>query len=980
MLIAALVFGGTPLAAGQGASQAPNIAVNVTNPMDVLDAGLCAVILAPALPGPDVMTSLREAICVANNTPLAPPGVPHMINFMIPVGPPMMIGAMPGTPGPLPPIITPMIIFGPGIIIDGSAAGPGNGLTINNTNGVQVIGLVIQNFVGNGIEINGGSQHFIQNNHIGIDIGGLVPRPNGGDGIQITNSGGNQIGGPAISNVISCNGNNGIEILGLPSVGNRVLGNLIGTDAFGLSPCPNLMDGINISNAPGNIIGGVNPGEGNVISANVWGGIFIDGVTAASNIIHGNLIGTDINGTRDLGNTGGGIAINKAPSNTVGGPVSKARNVISGNNGYGIAITSNSATGNQVYNNLIGTNITGTFAISNTGSGIYIDAPMNLIGAASMGNLISGNGGDGVFIDFTEASGNQVLGNKIGTNLTGTAAIPNQLSGIQITDAPTNTIGGPGAQDGNIISGNLNAGVWIEGSSGLYGAYNNKLVGNRIGTDSSGTSDLGNTYWGVYLDQAANNTIGGSSAGEGNLISGNARYGVYVGGTKAHHNRVLGNLIGTNIGGTGSIPNDGAGIFVSGAPTNTIGGPGAQEGNLVSGNQGGGVYFYSEAYNNQLMGNIIGTDNSGTSALANGNSGVILQDSFHNTIGGSAAGEGNLISGNHDNGIEIITDVSGNAHGNRVLGNKIGTDFAGSAAIPNQESGIYIYDVPTNTIGGSGALEGNLISGNLLNGVDIYGSTVLNGGYGNTLLGNKIGTNSSGNSALGNGYSGVFLKDALHNTIGGSAAGAGNLISGNGRNGIEMVLVSNGDMHGNRVLGNKIGTNLNGNAAVPNQWSGISISDVPTNTIGGAGSLEGNLISGNLKHGIYFYGSVLTDGPHNNTLQGNKIGTSNSGNSALGNGYSGVYLENAARNTIGGSAAGAGNLISGNGKDGITLYGANARNNRVSGNKIGTNLNGSAALENGFSGISISSAPTNTIGGTTTGSGNLISGNDEHGV
>jgi hypothetical protein len=971
LLIAALACGGTPLAAGRGASQSPDIALIVNNPLDVLDAGPCNLILVPNLPGPDLMTSLREAICVANNTPLAPPGVPHLINFAIPAGLPIMIGAVPGTPGPLPPIITPMIILGPGIVIDGSAAGAGNGLTINNTMGTQIIGLVIQNFVGNGIEINGGGQHTIQNNQIGIDFGGLVPRPNGGDGIQITNSGGNQIGGPAISNVISCNGNNGIEILGLPSVGNKVQGNLIGTDAYGLSPCPNQMDGVDISNAPGNIIGGLNPGNGNVISANAGSGIFIDGVTAASNLIQGNLIGTDINGRRDLGNTGIGIVINKAASNTVGGPTSAARNVISGNNGIGLSITSNTATGNQVYNNLIGTNITGTFAISNTGSGMYIDAPMNLIGDASMGNLISGNGDDGIYIDFYDAYGNQVMGNKIGTDISGSFAIPNQGTGITANDVATTTIGGAATGKGNLISGNDESGVFIDNSSGY--AYNNTLQGNKIGTNITGTAAIPNQTSGIWIYDAPFNTIGGSVTGAGNLVSGNDSYGVYIAGDTAHHNLVLGNQIGTNLAGTGAIPNDSAGIFISGAPTNTIGGPGALEGNLVSGNQGGGVYLFSGAYNNRMLGNKIGTVSSGNSALENNNSGVIIQDSRLNTIGGSAAGQGNLISGNDQNGIEITTDVSGGAYGNRVLGNKIGTNLAGSAAVPNEESGISITDVPSNTIGGSGALEGNLISGNLGDGVYIYGSTVLYQAYNNKLLGNKIGTNSSGNSALGNGYSGVYLENAPSNTIGGSAAGEGNLISGNLGSGVEIHGTNARD---SKLLGNKIGTNLAGTSAIPNTYSGITLDTVSYTIIGGAAAGQGNLISGNSWHGI----SISGDDSIGNTVLGNKIGTNQSGSAALENGLHGIFLNYAPWNTIGGTTAGSGNLISGNHRDGVHIANSQARQNVLYGNLIGLSASGTFTIPNESSGIYIQDAISTTIGGIEAGQANTITGNLQAGV
>src|SRR5205085_760950 len=149
-----------------------------------------------------------------------------------------------------------------------------------------------------------------------------------------------------------------------------------------------------------------------------------------------------------------------------------------------------------------------------------------------------------------------------------------------------------------------------------------------------------------------------------------------------------------------------------------------------------------------------------------------------NVIGGTAAGAGNVISGNDNDGVEIGgADTSGNV----VLGNFIGTDYTGSAALGNAEDGVYLWGGTTgNVIGGTAAGARNVISGNEWNGVEISSAHT----SGNVVLGNFIGTDYTGSAALGNG-DGVALNDgSSSNTIGGTAAGAGNVISGNDSYGV----------------------------------------------------------------------------------------------------------------------------------------------------------------------------------------------------
>ena len=155
--------------------------------------------------------------------------------------------------------------------------------------------------------------------------------------------------------------------------------------------------------------------------------------------MQGNLIGTDASGERNLGNTGDGIVLSSAAGNTVGGTAFSARNVISGNGRYGVVIESNTSTGNLIEGNWIGTDKTGVSAIGNALDGVIIDlgASSNTVGGAAFGagNLISGNIENGVEITGAGTAGNLVQGNLIGTDVTATLPLGNAV-GVLISDAP----------------------------------------------------------------------------------------------------------------------------------------------------------------------------------------------------------------------------------------------------------------------------------------------------------------------------------------------------------------------------------------------------------------------------------------------------------------------------------------------------------------------------------------------------------------
>ncbi|MHC4537331.1 MAG: LamG-like jellyroll fold domain-containing protein, partial [Planctomycetota bacterium] len=348
---------------------------------------------------------------------------------------------------------------------------------------------------------------------------------------------------------------------------------------------------------------------------NRFGDVGIHIQEKGGNIIEGNYIGTDVTGTVDQGNIDDGIRIWDAPDNMVGGATAEARNIISGNNDMGVEIILSGATGNKVQGNYIGTDVTGTTDLGNSTHGVFINASGNTIGDSSSGtgNVISGNGGNGIIIHEIGATGNRILGNFIGTDVTGTVDLGNQTDGVQIRSAANNTIGGITAEARNVISGNNVRGISIQGDFDRGGrdAAGNLVQGNFIGTDVTGTTALGNTQDGVQIRGAANNTIGGATAGARNVISSNNTGGGWGGISIINHpnlhitgasgNLVQGNFIGTDVTGTGSLGNRSGGVIIEAAANNTL------TDNTISNNRYGIRLESSgdnQIYNNNFIDNI----------------------------------------------------------------------------------------------------------------------------------------------------------------------------------------------------------------------------------------------------------------------------------------------------------------------------------------------------------------------------------------
>ena len=280
---------------------------------------------------------------------------------------------------------------------------------------------------------------------------------------------------------------------------------------------------------------------------------------------------------------------------------------------------------------------------------------------------------------------------------------------------------------------NGNSGIRINGN-------NNKVEGCFIGTDATGSVDLGNIISGILFNAGTGNTIGGSTAAARNVISGNQAEGIDV-TSPAGSNTIQNNYIGTTASGTAAMGNGSDGIEIILSSSNQI------LNNLLSGNGGRGIHLNgTTSTSNVVKGNLIGTGAAGTTAIGNTLDGLMIgNNSSSNTVGGTTVAERNLISGNGGAGIQIHGFSGNGAVGNVVLGNFIGTNAAGTGAIGNTGPGILISLGTGNQIGTSAPGAANVIAFNGSDGINSsdvsrdsfrWNSIHSNAGLGIDLLGN----------------------------------------------------------------------------------------------------------------------------------------------------------------------------------------------------------------------------------------------------
>lgn len=362
-----------------------------------------------------------------------------------------------------------------------------------------------------------------------------------------------------------------------------------------------------------------------------------------------------------------------------------------------------------------------------------------------------------------------------------------------------------------------NPAIVFEGSA----AVNNRVYGCYIGLDATGTvanpDDVG-----MDIEYGSNNFIGGSTPAERNLIAGNKDNIQIYGG---NNNVVSGNWLGLNAAGAkvgGSL----RGLLVWSSTGTTVGGSHPGDGNVASGNDYDGISILGAgSTGNRVIGNLVGTDPTGATAVPNGISGVHVTRP-NNDIGGASPGERNVISGNGAAGIAILTS---DGYGIRVMGNLIGVAADGTTALPNGAvpSSVSGAPVPGGIVIDGGAHD-NIIGGlqsepgkrNVIAGNAVAGVRIRTGSARNTVIGNAIGSlDFAGSQPMANQGPGIFVEAAaVNNTIGGvdplggTFIPAGNRIAWNAGAGIAMTadashtnVVSRNAVHDNGSLGIDLG-------------------------------------------------------------------------------------------------------------------------------------------------------------------------------
>ncbi len=898
--------------------------------------------------GPD---SLRQAITDSNG---ATPG-PNEIDFNIPGAGLQTISLLSALPSINVPVTIdgttqPGYAGTPLIDLDGTGAGSSaNGLDLATGSGGSTIrALVINNFKSDGILITT-TGNAVQRSYIGTDAAGTAA--GSGSmlvGVMVTGSG-NTIGGTTAGagNLIS--GNNdisgstadlGVEIIGSTASGNTVVGNLIGTDVTGTGYLPNYTGVYIASGASANTIGGLTAtpgtGAGNVISGNTTNGVRISTTGISGNVVAGNLIGTDVTGSNALGNGNDDVQIRSSSNDTIGGITAGARNVISASGGFNLYILNNGA--ETIEGNYIGTDATGTFALdTDTLTGIEVlSSSDNLIGgtAPGAGNVISGNAYAGIVVgDYfgggqnpQVTDGNTIQGNLVGLNASGTAAIPNGSEGIYVGTSLDTQIGGLAPGAGNVIAGSQAISVppgvdYPAGSNGdgilVQGpAPGIAIEDNRIGTDLSGTNALPNQGSGVYV---ANTTATIS----GNQIAGNGYDGITVQGGGAP-NGLTGlwsadgttfdsqdDTDGTLLGGATYAPG------ISGQAFSFDGTSGAFEDSSILTPPDGRIQYpfgatmtawiNTTAANGTLLTDGGGIDTQSGMGLflqngklvAIGSKGTAGQFNFDLTSAGTVNdGQWHLVAVTWDgttsaggvtlyvDGAQVATGTALATLGNLITGNNGASSLLYFGGDPNLALPYYKGLMDEVGVYSSAVSAADMATMYSVRGVAESASAA-------TITGNLIGTSADGTAALANSNDGIDLVGSSFNLIGGTTPGAGNLISGNTLNGIELT---GAGATTNVVEGNLIGTDFTGMVAIAN-GTGVELdTGASGNTIGGLtatpGTGAGNVISGNTT-------GINDSGGGDDVFEGNLVGTNATGLAGLGNTHDGIDISTSG-DTIGG--------------------------------------------------------------------------------
>ncbi len=859
-----------------------------------------------------------------------------------------------------------------------------------------------------GIDISnsGSNNNVVAGNYIGVGSDGATPVGNGLYGVAIDGGQFNRIGvltnNPDEGNVIANTSGDGV-FLGDPGTDNNIIaGNIIGLAADGVTAAPNTGEGILIYAGPSyNRIGtydnaAANAAQRNIISGNTGSGIelYTTGTATVGNTIAGNYIGTDENGTSAVPNRQGGVFVRAGVTSTVIGTAggvtnSLARNVISGNNGFGVDIDPTFGTAGMytlLSGNFIGTTPDGLTALPNAGDGVVINnSNNNVIGVPGAGSFRPHG-------DFSTDTGPQSV--AVG-----------DFNGDGIPDLVTaNTYSGYYGSTVSVLLGNGDGSFGTETS---YSVGTNPFTGNNVVPDAVAIGDLNG--------DGKPDIITANTDGSVSVLLGNGDGTFQAAQVVPVGLDLTGIAVGDFTGVSGEVD-----VAVS-DHLQGVGGGFALLRNFTPASGGNNASFAhvdsvtsADGYDAITMGDFNGDGKADIAAVSTVDSKVtVVLGNTADSLAGNDFSTSNLTSGDtHPTGITV-----GDFRGNGTIDLATTDDIFRFSVLQGQGDGtfnsavVYYYNTSigyNSTTLFHGITAGDF-SGDGKDDLAIATSSAITGDPSLTIIPNQgdgtfgvttraftYGTSANGYSPVAADFNGDGTTDLavvnpsistvsiyLGNRV---SSYEGNVISGNQLNGVDIA----GSSSSNTVAGNLIGPNVNGQQILngSNGADGVALDNgTSDNRIGVSGdgidpTLERNVISGNTGPGVVI--SLST----NNTVAGNYIGTDSTGQTPLANPQGVLLQAGASDNLIGVNptdfgAETEGNVIAGNTDNNIFLGdGTTTTGNVIAGNFVGTNMDGQLAIGNSLNGpnIELSEVSGNTIGGTSSLERNVISGGSEAGV
>jgi uncharacterized repeat protein (TIGR01451 family) len=851
-----------------------------------------------------------------------------------------------------------------------TTSGVTEGLVVSG-GGSTIRGLAISGFSSAGIRL-ASNLNTIRGNYIGTNISGTAGGPFGGNGVGIIIEGNfNSIGLGAAGdrNLIGGNSSHGISISSISTGSNTIRNNYIGTDRTAAAARPNLGSGIVVGGGTNNSVG--ISGAGNLISGNSGNGVHLGGPSGSTSV-RGNLIGTRGDGTAALANGGNGILVDNSGSNVVGAATPGERNTISGNASSAVLITGTSSVLNTVAGNFIGLDLTGTAIVTSGGNGVHLLAGAD--GNQIEQNKIAGFSA-GIRNENFATQGNRFVNNTIGAG----AGLGNG-NGIEVIGSPNITV------NGNTISNNTTSGVLVRNERAT-GILNNLFTGNGIGidldwssatftgptpndaTDSDGGGLIGNNlqnFPNITSAQLAGGTLTVTFSIDSSGAAGTGGLRVQLFKADASVNAQGTQLLATTpcfgvatlTNQTISVPaaavalGDKVVATATNFTTNTC----------ATVNDGTSEFSFPAVVVTSPPGFVVNTNDTGAGslrqAISDANTGACPSPcTITFNIPGPVPAGGFF-------GINPLTALPSIVAPNVTIDGGTQTAFSGDTNANGPEIQINGASAPVGSDGLKLDANGIVVRQLIISSFSSSGISVLSG-TGHQILANYLGTDPSGSLPAANNIGLSVLGGTA--TIG--APGSGNLVSGNTSSGIRLQ----GAISGVTIQSNMIGLNRLGTAALANGGDGVLIDGGSSNFVGTTVAGGGNTISGNGSAGlrIRFGGS--------NVVQNNRIGTNAAGTAAVPNAF-GIFVDSvAAVNAIGGTAAGASNLISGNTQYGIELSGGS--DTAIEANRIGTDASGTSPIGNGNGGVHfISGTSNNRVGGGSTAAANTIAFNGGPGV